>query len=360
MISLFLSIFKKLAPYLLILFMLSIVTLIDKILEISKKNNQKGINILFTLAFLFPTLMLAFRGFGVGADTGTYIRNFEFISYQSWENVFLIDKDAGYYIFVKILTMITDKPQMLIIVTSIFIGISYMNFFEKNTKYWLLSTLAYLSFGLFAFNMTGIRQSIAMAICVASIEMIKEKKVVKFILIVTFASFFHLSALFFLVSYPIGLLKTNKKNLVVFIIASFVAIIAIELINTLITSKIPQYSNYASLESTGNGFVFFLIVSVISILTTIQTKKITNYNSDLNILINLNYICWLLWAMRLVNRTAERPSMYFIPATIVLMCESISSINDKKTKQYVYLSATIFTIMLFLYRFINIKYSTFI
>ena len=156
------------------------------------------------------------------------------------------------------------------------------------------------------------------------------------------------------------MLFRSKRNFVSFIIFSLLALILIEPINSYITSNITQYSNYNSLESTGNGFVFFLIVSIISILTIIQIKKITDYNPNLNILINLNYICWLLWAMRLITRTAERPSIYFIPATIVLMCEAISSISDKKTKQYVYLSATIFTIILFLYRFINIKYSTFI
>lgn len=360
MITLFLSIFKKLAPYLFVLFMLLLITLVDKVLGISKKKDQKGINMLFTLAFLTPILMLAFRGYGVGADTGTYIRNFEFISFQSWDNVFSIDKDVGYYVFVKILSMITDNPQMLIIVTSTFIGIFYTNFFKKTTKYWLLCALGYLSFGLFAFHMTGIRQSIAMAICLASIEMIREKKVIKFIIIVMLASTFHLSALFFLVSYPVGLLKINKRNFIFFIVGSILVLSLVEGISAFIGSNIGQYSNYKNLESTGTGQVFFLIISIISALTIIQRKKIISYNPSISILINLNYICWLLWGMRLITRTAERPSMYFIPATIIVMCESISSINDKKTRQYLYLSATIFTTLLFLYRFMSIKYSTFI
>lgn len=348
----------KMVWYMLPVGVLFFVLIIDPKYRTSLNAKPKRIKTLFVLSLATPILMMAFRGSNVGADTGMYINNFYFTEQATWKMIFLSEKDIGYYVFVKILTTLTNNPQILIITTSLFIGFCYIHFFQRNTNDWLLSSLAYLTFGLFFFNLTGIRQSIAMAISVLSIKFIQDKKLIKFILYVLFASFFHKSALFFLVAYFIGRMKVNIKNTGIFALVGIFSIVFSTQLLEFVAQSFEQYSSYG-IESTQNGTIFFIIVAMVTLLSIINMKSMLEKKPSLSVLINLNYITCILWALRLISRTAERPSLYFMPATIIIFSESIFSIKDMKTKKLIYVYAAALTVMLYIYRVRGITYSFF-
>jgi hypothetical protein len=204
-----------------------------------------------------------------------------------------------------------------------------------------------MTLGLFAFNLSGIRQSIAMAICLFSYKYIQERKLFKFLLIIFFAGLFHKSSIFFIPAWFIAFKKINTTNIFINFIVG-IAILAFSKPLMLATSTLLELEY--GIESANSGRIFFLIVMVITILSLIYRKNLLQANPNNIIFINLNFISAILWGMRLISRTAERPSFYYLFATIILLEQILVSLKNNQEKQLLIYVAVILSCILFIYR----------
>ena len=304
------------------------------------------------LALIPVTVISGFRGESVGADTENYRRQFmEILS--GGEMVERIE--PGFIYLNKLLVQITSEFQWLVILTAVFLSISIGIFVYKNARDPFLALLFFITLGLFQFSLSGIRQTIAIAITLMSMELIKKRKLVWFLGVIMLAALFHKSALLFFPAYFIANRSITIKNLIIYLVA-FTAIYFSADFFLLKAAEILEL-NYG-IEETNNGYVFFFIVLVITVLgfwnrLQIVFRKKQNlilFKRSNIIFINLNFISLLLWTIRLISRTAERVTFYYMPSTYLLLEEYVSSIKTSKNRMIAYVIVTALAVTLFIYR----------
>ena len=321
------------------------------------------------LAFVVIGFLIAFRGITVGADTWNYANAYSQYSAYSWDELFILrekdDIEIGYLALIKVLSLISSEYQAIFIFEGILVAISYGFFIIRNTdtvSESYIAVLAYLAFNIFSFQLSGLRQSIAMAICIWSYETIKQKKIILSVIIILIASTFHASAVLFIPALIISLFANSWKLKIFTTIASVVAYLNINSVIEFTYGISDRFSKYG-IEETGNGYVFVAVMVLILLLGEIaynylafQYEEEGRDERELSIWYNINYICFALWCMRLITRTAERPSLFYIPATIILITKFERAMSDN-SKRLFYFGLACMLIVLFFYRSQSINYT---
>lgn len=197
------------------------------------------------------TLFYGLRGHGVGSDTYPYIVMFQQDGAQSFSNLwdYMWEmKSPAYVLSEWLFYRILPYPQLWLIATSAFFFFTFSKFVEKNSmdpyfSYFIFFTI----FGLF--QMSGVRQSCAMAVLMMAFEQMKKKNLIKYLLLVGLAYLFHKSAIVFLPFYFIGKRKITKLDLPIILIA----IVAIYGNRGFLFDYIKSFTSYDYFEQLNHG-----------------------------------------------------------------------------------------------------------
>lgn len=158
----------------------------------------------------------AFRGRNIGNDTCKYLDLFNKVRFKSITE--LKDRyEIGYLYLNKMLSLISDNQQIILIVTSCIILICYAYFIKIFCKC-LVECISIFILGYFTSSMNTIRHQIALGLVLISYKYIKENKIFKFLILILVASTFHSTSIIFLISYPISKLKINFRNIMMFLV----------------------------------------------------------------------------------------------------------------------------------------------
>lgn len=141
-----------------------------------------------------------------------------------------------------------------------------------------MSVIMYVSLGMYGFSLTGIRQTIAMAICLWSFDYVVKKKFIPFILVVMLAFLFHKSAIVFVPAYFIGNLKVNRKNTL--------KVLAFGTVISFVSGSLMQYFNslfqleygYERFESY-TGRIIYLLIFLLVFLILLYVSNYSNYQN---------------------------------------------------------------------------------
>ena len=294
-------------------------------------------------------VVTAFRGRYIGSDTPSYIDYYISTLFVDLNIMFEERMENGYKILLKILQHINNDPYTFIIFTAFFVCLSLGIYIYKYSSNQSLALLFYTTLGLFTFNLSGARQGIAMAICLFSFKYIVERRLIKFLLVVILAHYFHVSALFFIPAYFVANLKINLKN-TAFVFIAFGFFVYFGEAFLLNISELSDYQQYSQLEGNSGGIIFFVIILIITVLSIIYQKQLLKLNPLNKIFINLNYVSFILWGLRILSRTAERASFYYLFTTVILIDQMITSIDDEATRKTIHFLAVSLSIVLFIYR----------
>ena len=331
----------------------------------TKKHQQNRWWWLF-IAALPMFALIAFRAPSIGADTGGYLKYFNQMVNTSWVDIFEVNSrryefEEGFVIFEKLITCITDSAEVYqVIYSSVYLCavVTFANWLDKHNFSFLFF---FATLGVYMFMFTGVRQCLAMSICLLSYKFIKERKLIPFLIMLLLAFLFHKSAILFLAAYLIYNRKINWQNGLIYTVICALSFLFID--------NIQQWFNNAldyeyEVEQTGNGFIFFAVVFLItafSYITILYYKKSTH---ESNGLMNIGVITLCLWFVRLATRVAERPSFYFMFFTAAMLCYGLDApknVDDKKIfKIFVYGAC----LALYVYKFLTsyasvIPYKTF-
>lgn len=197
-------------------------------IRITENHREIQKKILIILAILAPCLLAAFRGVTVGTDAGGYpVRYLESaIQAGSWgeyvdlyterENMLYHASSVEFsfrlicYIVARTFPDIRVLYFVLqfIVVYSVYKGLKAY----KVNHIWL-GMLVYLCI-FYSYSLNCIRQSMACGILFYGTHYIIKKDLKKFLIFIGIAIFFHYSAIFYVVLYPIGILIGNaaEKN----------------------------------------------------------------------------------------------------------------------------------------------------
>ena len=159
-----------------------------------KFDYKKTFVVLSGIAFAF---FMAFRSYKVGTDSARYIMAFEHSSKFSFSYLIEIfsKKEALYHLFQSLVRTFTDNYTVFFTIIAAFFLISLCRFVYKYSSNPTISFIAYLSMAYYAFNLAGIRQTIAIGFLLYAMDAMLEKKTLKAVILVGFASLFHISSL---------------------------------------------------------------------------------------------------------------------------------------------------------------------
>lgn len=299
------------------------------------------------LAMIPMFIMIGFRAPNMGADTGTYIRHFESVVNTPLDIAIANTRmETGYIIFIKFIgTYITQEPlgYQLICTLIYFLGVfSFAN--QQEDKDAFLFIYFFCTLGLFTFMFTGVRQCIAISICLLAYPCVKKNQLIRFLVCVLLAFFFHKSALLFVFVYFIRQRKITFYNVMLYGVLVWLSTLYLESIQSWFNE---QFEYDYAIEETGSGGIFLLILLMLTIFSGVCLRSQMNINENIRTLFNINFIAIFFWILRLFTRVAERPSYYFLFFSCALVAFSLNRITN--TRKHVLLKIVIIGLALLLY-----------
>jgi hypothetical protein len=189
------------------------------------------------------------------------------------------------------------------------------------------------------------RQLLALAICFYSLKFVFEKKPVQFFSLVFFASFFHSSALFFIVYYFLNR-KINPVAFVSIIIGAFILgktelpLILFSKFGNLIggdvLDKTTAYSDSAKEALTESSLSTIGLIKrlVFLLFFYLNRNKLSNKLSYYNVLLNGYYVGIVLYFFfaNTLLIMINRGSLYFVSMEALLLAAQTNLLKDKATK----------------------------
>lgn len=313
---------------------------------------QAGLDKKFLFAaFSCIILLTAVRSVDVGPDTKQYVDHFN----RTCDGVYYaLDEqfEWGYRLLTLALSKITRNAQVLLALVALITNIPVARFIYKYSRNKLLSVILYITIGSFTFQLTGLRQSIAMAVCVIAIDFALSRKPIPFVALIVLAALFHRSALMFLPVYFIGSPKLNRKSLLLValsLVGVFYADVLFEKLSILLSYE--EYVGTTGVNNSG-GWTLMAIMLIALVLYLVAWKidpiEEEKENKERFFFI-LVLIALSLYLARYQVRVAERVSLYYRMALIVLLPNSLLRLKNEKLSLILNIVCGVLAIALFFY-----------
>ncbi len=312
------------------------------------KRYRQGLKISFTLIFIFLALRYNF-----GNDYKGYFNAFYEINKYNQINYFdkFYNVELG-WIFLNHLF----KPFgffAMIAVLALFNCVIYYRFIKKYVPinyYWLAVFLYIFNSQFMLVHCSAMRQSIAIALFILSIDYIYKKDAIRYFLCIGLASLFHTSALILI---PVFLLSffNWKMNMVIGIIAISIfgslfifGKYLLPKLNEFVYTYFENYTKYSI--SADSKYGISIVYSVGLFLLIIFYEKIQS--KEISLIFKIAMISFMFLPLRLLIQLISRVGMYFEVATIVVFPLIFMSIN-KPIYKIIFLSILLF---MTIYRFL--------
>ena len=300
----------------------------------------------------FPMFaLIAFRSASIGPDTGVYRWMFTHIIDKDWSVLQSGERvEIGFLVFEKIVSLFTTDEFVYQIIYAIIYFVAVVEFAcnFKGVEFDFL--YLYGTLGVYKFMFTGVRQCLAMCICLWSFKFIKKRKFIGFIALLALAFTFHKSSILFLPAY----FFYNRKKSSVTSLLMMLFIIALPFITPGLQAWMANFLSYdyAEIEFIQNGYLMFMCILMISVFSIymIINQASSEKVDVIRKLNNISYLTLVFWTMRLITRVAERPSYYFMFFTMVVFAYCLNLINEYRNRIMIKLVAYSLTFLLFVHR----------
>lgn len=224
------------------------------------------------LSALGVWLVLALRSPYCGVDLmGTkgegYLGTFGRITLTNWSDLAFIYFEPGWTVYCKLCSYVSTDPQMFLAITgTITIGlISWMIY--KYASNILLAFVVYVSFGLYLFSFSGIRQALALSITFFAAHFIMgQKRLLVFVGLVVLASTIHASAIIFLMAWLVSRVRLTKLRGIFLLVVLF---LLLPVLSSIVQFLAPIIfgRDYLGYENEGGAVTMFLVYTVIFLLS---------------------------------------------------------------------------------------------
>lgn len=317
-------------------------------------NNHEYINrfvIVATGISLF--LMIGLRSKELGStDSRQYCYYWELLHEFSFEELVSYSKDSRLEIgFLGSVWLLSHIPlfapsQYIFVISGFVISFCVCKFIYRYCDDVTLGLTMYICLGLYTFMVQGLRQAIAMSICMLAVRYCIERKLLKFILMVLLASLFHQTAIVFCIVYFLYGLNLEMRTLlhvsILCIIMAFFSTKIIDIMNSFFGMK------YGIAVESG-GFVavaIYLIILILCGLLAGDNKKDLNYC----FFFYLTLLGFSVYVVRYIGAlAAERISFYFMIGQLISLPSTLRSM-DAKSKKLLKIAIMGLSFLLFAYR----------
>lgn len=217
--------------------------------------------ILYVLFLIITIALVGLRDSSIGFDTVTY---FESFVEQAEHKPATHNFEAGYLLLVSVFQTFSTNPHFfLLVITALSIGIKFYAL-PRYSPMIFIPLVYYMAYYLTEYEMSGIRQSLALAFGLLAIYYAKERRLYVFSAIIILGSFIHVSLLFFFPFYFFDRINITLTTFALLIV-SCVALLLVDLtpviwkaINILPAGSIItlKVSSYMADKSMQNGISF--------------------------------------------------------------------------------------------------------
>ena len=322
-----------------------------------KKEQRRGILVCGFILFI----LFAFKGFNVGKDTPSYI--YEYITNSYTTEYDSENFEPGRTIFQAVCKLVGLGARGYLIIVSIIICIPLIKIIKRYSIDPCFAFLLYLTIGNYTFNMTGIRQSIAISIIIGGVLIaFKHKYLLRRIFVlfvaVIIASLMHKSSLFCLILIPFLCFWRIPRKLVLLMTA-------IPLVLLLLKSSVSsfytlflvgKYKAYDSFETDPNIIAYFVIPYVIYLYSTYlfllwDKRHNIDKNSCKDRLVVFCYLASWLYAV-IAGASIAFPIttrfIYYVNLFTFILISNLLQIQNKENKRIHKLGIAIVCVLFFL------------
>lgn len=222
-------------------------------LELIKKRWKKIFCVIVCAEMI---LFAGFRALNVGADTAiyldalTYYKKLPHGKILSAKLVPPFDFEIGYFFLTKLCACLSFNSTMFLLLIATMTYIPLIIFVYKYSKNPLISLLVYFAFGFFAYSVGLFRQMIALSICLCAVPYIREKKLIRYLLLCVFACLFHLTALIMIPFYFLEYLDIKKHKLSFLIWVVVIEALCFIFARDIILEILKIFKSYAGYEGS--------------------------------------------------------------------------------------------------------------
>lgn len=322
-------------------------------LGICMKNHKTAYIVIITGLFIFFSGM---RNLAIGVDTQTYYSLFEQSKIYGMDIPLSRDLEPGYLWFQMVFARYIPSFQMFLIFIAAFFHIPLAMLIKKHSPDPMWSFILYQTLFYTFFGFTGLRQTIATALCLISIFFIEKKKFIPFLCLVLLAISFHSIASVFLPAYFLLNFKISKKYLILCaIVIVFTMMFQSQLYLNLVISfaDLTDESHYLSY-----GAVAFAIQSyatytyALTFLVTVFYKKTLKKHPTSRYFYN----CMLAGSSLIFTGLQRLTMFYSIGTCIVLPCV-MDAFEDKRFLRFAQ-KIMLFALFFLYYKSIDVNHTT--
>lgn len=243
-------------------------------------------------------------------------------------------KDPTFYYTGWVFSRAFKDPQWWLAAIALFYSVMVGKLIYKDSKQVAISLVMLVSLGFFSFSLTGLRQTVAMSILLLAYPFLEKRRFVPFAIIVFIASRYHLSALVFLLVYPIS----NKKLGIYHVIIAVIALIVfyafkdwlLQFLNNVLGSE--RFESYTTGNATQLTMAGFAIQTVCFIFALYYYKRMIEADERNLILYNLSFIGWVFQLFSSFIAEFFRVSMMFSIFNIILVANATTCEQEKRSR----------------------------
>lgn len=292
-------------------------------------------NKLLALCVIFSLALISGLRSNIG-DTFFYKHIYETNDF-TWEYI-QSQKDMGFGILQKILKNYSDDPQILILTTAIITNILIIAVLYQYSRMFEISTYVYITGGLFLTSMNGMRQCLAAAIVFAATRYLIKGNMVRYMVVVLFASTFHESALVLIPIYFVVRFKAWSKATFILLVFSVVIVLGFDKFSAVLFSalKDTQYGHYQNFNEGGANIMRVAVNGVPLLIAYFGREKLREIFPESDFIVNMSVIGFVFMIVSTQNWIFARFSIYFSLYQLILISWIIKLINQKDQRVIYY------------------------
>lgn len=298
--------------------------------DAGQSNREKRSNYLLMALFLLIFFIFALRASSVGRDLPGYERVYGWTGNYRWNDYDYVYFENGYIFLMKVCYALGMSFQCFLAVVAAIILYPIYIFIRRYSTDKCLSCLIYVSYMLFEFDLTAVRQAIAMSVALMGFLCLMEEKkgyLIRFFILIWIASQFHKSALICILILPLRYLRN---------LSVYTGIIAVGSVASLVLRNILfQYLKNLFDKDTFNldaglhigSNIFFMLVLAAFFYFAISTEQKCRFTKtgegrrwlSQNVLLYQLFLLGIFLAIFFGAETSARSFMFYMQAIIVLM-----------------------------------------
>lgn len=284
-------------------------------------NNQKNISqdkkkeIILRSSIALIWLICVLKKYTVGIDVPGYRKIYIMSANWPWFSFSNVYFEEGYTLLMQLFSKNGIDFQVFNVFIYTVIYVPWYFFFKRYSKQPTMSIIIFICYQFWVFNMSGLRQAMAMSICLTAFMLLEKKKpwnVMGFVLIVIVASHIHRSAILFLFALGIYFFSADIKTLFTFFIIFALCFVLRSNIVGFVNSFAGDYQVGMNMDLGGSFIMLvgFTIFSFAAITMTSSEKPIAG-QLDIDRTSIYMMLCAIAFNLAMNGSSLLRAASYF-------------------------------------------------